>query len=281
MRTVHCSKCAQCTVQITHTSCFLVTSEESRRQIHRGMKGRHLILGCWIARKMIWQPTAIVCHGYSVRKRRLAWLHCDKTGLASVHGFLVAGNIHGEIKLIYNNSRSIHLQKSTYICSAWTLFFVEISNRHVCSVGFSSSSSSAPARSVGRDNCSRGNCWRAGGRRCWRSDRHSGVFWLNTATSCVHMRHTYAWYVQMMHETETNWIAIRTCTTQPKTELFEEKDKDNDGHLNTAEFRAMLIEDVHPDEVRPSASIMFFNSCPYDQPNLDYCKEIDGSGRGQ
>ena len=35
-----------------------------------------------------------------------------------------------------------------------------------------------------------------------------------------------------------------------QTELFEEKDQDNDGLLDTSEFRSMLLEDVHPDEVR-------------------------------
>jgi len=34
-----------------------------------------------------------------------------------------------------------------------------------------------------------------------------------------------------------------------QTELFEEKDVDRDGHLDPTEFRAMLLEDVHPDEV--------------------------------
>ena len=38
--------------------------------------------------------------------------------------------------------------------------------------------------------------------------------------------------------------------TQVQTELFEEKDQDNDGLLDTSEFRSMLLEDVHPDEVR-------------------------------
>lgn len=33
-----------------------------------------------------------------------------------------------------------------------------------------------------------------------------------------------------------------------QTELFEEKDADGDGQLDTHEFRAMLLEDVHPDE---------------------------------
>ena len=33
-----------------------------------------------------------------------------------------------------------------------------------------------------------------------------------------------------------------------QTELFEEKDSDGDGELDAHEFRAMLLEDIHPDE---------------------------------
>ncbi len=33
-----------------------------------------------------------------------------------------------------------------------------------------------------------------------------------------------------------------------QTELFEEKDADKDGQLDAKEFRAMLQEDVHPEE---------------------------------
>ena len=41
---------------------------------------------------------------------------------------------------------------------------------------------------------------------------------------------------------------LRTIAPE-QTELFEEKDVDRDGHLDPTEFRAMLLEDVHPDEV--------------------------------
>ena len=33
-----------------------------------------------------------------------------------------------------------------------------------------------------------------------------------------------------------------------QTELFEEKDADKDGQMDAKEFRAMLQEDVHPEE---------------------------------